>query len=200
MPSPIIHLHGAFLAQKHLAPAFILGTVAPDAIHQRPGATWSDKAKTHFYEAADKSYELGIEGAKDMLGLKNPLFSLGYLNHLYMDYVWRDFVYAPFFKERAHKMERSKLHQLYYCQMQQLDRAILQEAFWLQDAKRLLEAAEPLELPLLSAAEIHGWRLKVLADLKNTKPHSDYPDLFPKEMIDDFFAQIKKLPEEKPRE
>lgn len=53
MPLPLVHLAiAAQLCRQHnkpLAPAFLLGSLAPDAIHLRLGSTRTDKQATHFF-------------------------------------------------------------------------------------------------------------------------------------------------------
>jgi len=178
MPSPIIHLHHLFMHEQNPTPERVLGTIAPDAIHMRAGAGWGDKAQTHFYDS-------GLVAATAMLSGQTPQLRLGYLNHLKLDYRWRDTIYAPFFHAHKNQMERPDLYALYYQEMAQLDRAILKEAHWLETATQLLNQAKVLGLPLLSASEINGWRQKVLTDL-GQPPSPEYPQLFSQPLIDAF--------------
>ena len=52
MPLPMIHLAVAVgvhtLAGREPSAAFLLGSIAPDAIHMRDGADRSDKERTHL--------------------------------------------------------------------------------------------------------------------------------------------------------
>jgi hypothetical protein len=52
MPLPMVHLAIAVRAHELMGseptPAFLLGSIAPDAIHMRPNATRDDKRKTHL--------------------------------------------------------------------------------------------------------------------------------------------------------
>lgn len=53
MPLPMVHLAIAVQAHKLISseptPAFLLGSIAPDAIHMRPNTTRNDKQKTHLW-------------------------------------------------------------------------------------------------------------------------------------------------------
>ena len=105
MPSPVIHLdllvRWCALTHRSLTSELVLGAISPDAIHIRANQTWSDKAKTHFYEETEVSYVYALSVARQQLKEVSADFLMGYLIHLYTDYVWRDQVYAPYF--HAHK-------------------------------------------------------------------------------------------------
>ncbi len=57
MPLPMVHLAVAVqLAARHdqfPSPAFLLGSLSPDAIHMRPDSVGDDKEKTHLTNPPD---------------------------------------------------------------------------------------------------------------------------------------------------
>ncbi len=167
MPSPIVHLEIMFQLfsslNRPVTPQLLLGAISPDAIHMRPNQTWHDKSVTHFYEEADISFTEAIEKAKTLINCESADLKLGYLIHLYTDYLWREHVYTPYFKMYKDQMLRSDLHALYYREMQRIDAVILKESSWLDEAILKLQQLQGLAcLPLLSKEEIEAWRLKVL--------------------------------------
>ena len=155
MPSPIVHLDllvkWGQRMNRPLSSDLVLGVISPDAIHMRAQQTWMDKAKTHFYEETEVSYEYALKTAKQALQGISPDFLTGYLIHLYTDYIWRDQIYAP-----------------YYHDVREIDRYILAHATWIKEVEQLLKEADSTRasFPLLTEDELNGWKEKVLtADL-----------------------------------
>lgn len=184
MPSPIVHLEIMFAlfnqVNRTVTSELLLGVLSPDAIHMRPNQTWMDKAITHFYKEANTSYHNAIKRAKEIVICESDDFQLGYLIHLYTDYLWREKIYTPFFNTNKDRMERSELHALYYFEMQCIDTKLLSRAYWLEEATLKLQQENSLAcLPLLSRNEIDDWRLKVLVyDLKTNVHRQDEPKIF----------------------
>ena len=169
MPSPIVHIEILYQLRSQcnliITPELLLGVISPDAIHMRPHQTWEDKAVTHFYEQADVSFEQAIETAKQTIRCDSSDFKLGYLTHLYTDYLWRQDIYTPYFNAYKDQLIRQELHALYYHDMQRVDTILLKEAEWLEEVTLKLQRIESMNcLPLLSRDEIDKWRLKVLND------------------------------------
>ena len=172
MPSPIVHLNVIQNVSKRLSipmtSDLLLGSISPDAIHMRPNQTWADKAVTHFYDIADDDYVEAILQAKQIITGVTQDFKLGYLIHLYTDYLWREIIYAPYFHARKERMERLELHALYYRDMQRIDDLLKGQVLPLSaDLKQAI--AMPV-CPLLSRDEVEQWRHKVLKqDLEKDK-------------------------------
>ncbi|MCU7197868.1 hypothetical protein GMB50_08970 [Turicibacter sanguinis] len=164
MPSPIVHLNVISQVSKcltlSLTPDLLLGSISPDAIHMRPNQTWADKSVTHFYDIADDDFFDAISQAKQMLTEVAPDFKLGYLIHLYTDYLWREVIYAPYFHARKETMARLELHALYYRDMQRIDEVLKSSVLML--VPELKQAMARHGCPFLSQGEIEQWCHKVL--------------------------------------
>jgi len=194
LPSPIVHLEVLFVLfnqfNRTVTAELLLGVLSPDAIHMRPNQTWLDKAMTHFYHEADTSYDHAIKTAKKIVTDESDDFQLGYLIHLYTDYLWREKIYTPFFNAYKDRMERSELHALYYFEMQCIDHQLLSSAYWVEEARlKLLQVKSLACLPLLSKNEIDDWRLKVLEDdLKRKAYQQNECKVFNMRQIQSFIA------------
>ena len=168
MPSPVIHLdllvRWCALTHRSLTSELVLGAISPDAIHIRANQTWSDKAKTHFYEETEVSYVYALSVARQQLKEVSADFLMGYLIHLYTDYVWRDQVYAPYFHAHKDHIPRQTLYDYYYHDTAQLDQLVLSQASWLADMRSCLTSIHSTDIvmPLLTPQELMGWKDKVL--------------------------------------
>lgn len=174
MPSPIIHLEVIFnLCQRMNYPIIadlLLGSISPDAIHMRENQTWQDKSKTHFYETADHDFDEAIQEAKKVVICSSSEFKLGYLIHLYTDYLWRERIYTPFFLARKDVMIREELHALYYKEMKAIDGHVLDCADWVNLVKFELSKVRISScFPLLNHDEVQKWCDKVIEKDLNTE-------------------------------
>lgn len=84
MPGSMVHLLVAQLLPDGREPLFLLGSIAPDAIAQRPGATREEKDRMHF--RTQNRWAL-LRSLAENASEDDP-FSKGYLLHLYTDALW----------------------------------------------------------------------------------------------------------------
>jgi hypothetical protein len=153
MPLPMIHLAVAvhMFDGGNVPGPFLLGSIAPDAIHMRKGTAREEKKRTHLnvdarYEDFDTlmatylRYLHGGPGADAEVGPVMAAdgrfthgadgqalddwrwFVRGYFAHLLTDYHWHGSVYANF-KERAigDGLEQKERDRAYYCDTDQID-------------------------------------------------------------------------------
>lgn len=192
MPSPIIHLEILHQLSQQLdisvSPDLVLGCISPDAIHMRPNQTWADKTVTHFYDEADNSFNQAIKEAKLLIKCESKAFKLGYLIHLYTDYLWREYIYTPYFLTHKDFLMRSELHALYYRDMKKIDAVILSHSKWQQNyLYDLLHVNSMSCLPLLSEEEIAEWCQKVIKmDLISNEINEEDLEAFTLNQIYDF--------------
>lgn len=212
MPSPIIHLDILFRLVSELeislTEELMVGILSPDAIHIRANQTWADKAVTHFYDEADQSYEMALQAASMTLDSLPNDFALGYLWHLLTDYLWREKIYTPFFREYKEKLPRQELYTLYYREMNRLDGLVLAEANWIPFARQLLSRSCSINhFSLLTHDEIDKWCQKVIQQDLQIKQDSSLGELevFKKQDLMKFinttlqdltgyYLQVKKMP------
>ena len=75
------------------------------------------------------------------------MFLLGYLIHIYTDYLWRDQIYAPYFHREKERIPRTQLYSLYYSDMGIIDEQVLLRATWIHEIRDLL--SDPMAIGLI---------------------------------------------------
>ncbi|WP_422657509.1 hypothetical protein ACK8P5_17315 [Paenibacillus sp. EC2-1] len=102
MPWPMVHFAVAVHTQMvQRSPSFLLGSIAPDAIHVREHVTREAKGSTHFvFNNTLPSVEVLKTKYVEYLRMhREPeweLFVLGYFAHIYTDLRWIQTIYADF--------------------------------------------------------------------------------------------------------
>ena len=180
MPLPMVHLAVAIALARDWhsrpSPAFLLGTLAPDAIHMRPGTSAADKGRVHFHRAIE---EQGFDAVRELharLVTELPRvdeLALGYAVHLLTDALWVERLFLPF--RAATQLPRDVERALYYRETDEVDRLLYVHAPWRPDVWRTLAVAQPADLAeLLRADEIGRWRDRTLGWF-DTLPAADEP-------------------------
>jgi hypothetical protein len=176
MPLPLVHFAIAHqLAQSDplaLTPEFLLGSIAPDAIHLRAGSTRVDKNRTHLLrashaETADEEY-LAVLRHFWLAGVQQPPpqanLLKGYVAHLLADRRWFQSVFAHFRRVIPAEATGEAGARLYYQEADQVDLALYRQMPWRAEVWQRLAAAQPLPVAdLLTAAEVDGWRTRTFA-------------------------------------
>jgi hypothetical protein len=169
VPLPMVHLAVAVQLHekegKFPSPDFLLGSIAPDAIHMRPGTGKDDKLLVHLWEQADP----GRERARRLLGRyasdksEAREFAQGYMCHLLTDDLWYRTVIEPFFQSVPQVLSEPQRRSLYYLETDQIDFDIYHQAPWRQEVWSRLAAAQSRDFAkLLTAGEISQWRDRTL--------------------------------------
>lgn len=170
MPLPMVHLTVAVRRYESDGtlppPAFLLGSLAPDAIHMRPGAGREDKARTHLLEPPDTAHHAAI---RDLLGRYRTAdreladFAAGYAAHLLTDRHWAEAVYRPFRQALPPTLDPASRRELYYRETDQLDFDLYHHRPWRPRVWELLALAPARDFAdLLKAEEIERWRDRTL--------------------------------------
>lgn len=174
MPWPMVHFAVAQkLSLPHPMPAFLLGSISPDAIHAREHVTRSEKGATHLVQegrfpsiatlqAACNSY---LEQDRNSEWLA---FVLGYFAHIYTDIRWTETVYADF--ERAYDGDPGGIRETYNREVSQLEFHLLRQEPWAQDALEQLRRARAFAVePFLTQDEVGRYRDMKLAWLEDER-------------------------------
>lgn len=184
MAQPMMHL---LIADRVYAEAagsirsyggFLLGSIAPDAVHMRADCTRELKNISH-YRFTSKSPMSCFDPFFDEYGTsENQDFVIGYLVHLLSDMIWYHSVRVPF-KERFQQVPSRDMpmNEAYYADCGQIERAM----FWETDAPRIINSiaeskAYPLE-GMIDAESVEAWKEKLIFDYnsrRDTPPHTQY--------------------------
>lgn len=190
MPLPMVHLLlaekiGEQLGKKPDA-AFLLGSIAPDAIHVRTGTNRRDKHGTHFFrgklwdkEEVERHWNLVAQKLENGVFAtpQERAFAEGYCIHTLLDMVWIE----QFFNVLANTLRAGgigfeDIRTKYYAETNACDAAIYQKYPWVGEVRQQLMSAMPLEFEqLLTAREVGLWRDNVIG-----KMHT-YETVVPKE-------------------
>ncbi|HEX2618590.1 MAG TPA: zinc dependent phospholipase C family protein [Phototrophicaceae bacterium] len=168
MPLPMVHLAVAVqLAAQHAqfpSPAFLLGSIAPDAIHMRQDAGYDDKQRTHLDQLADTDHRQlqTLLAERLMLPDSEAAFAAGYAAHLLTDRLWLQQV-TPAFGLQVDGLDPAERRKVYYTDTDQVDFNLYHRSGWRSEVWQGLTVANALDFPpLLSGGEIDGWRVRTL--------------------------------------
>jgi hypothetical protein len=169
MPLPMVHLAIAIRlnAGRIPAPDTLLGCLAPDAIHMRPGTTRADKNVTHLIADENTPVQAGqvLRFWQERLreAPRQAEFIAGYCAHLLADSLWVQQMARPFQAGAPSGMSRQELRSLYYQETDQVDFNLYHRMPWRQSVWQGLASALPPEFhPYLSAGEIGQWQQRTL--------------------------------------
>jgi hypothetical protein len=144
---------------------FLLGSLAPDAIHMRPGSQKCDKEHVHLIDlGASPSVLLKLFRSDYGLAESQPEgFAGGYLAHLLTDRLWWQTVITPFRAKFPPDFREPDFRKLYYRDTDRIDLDLYRQAPWRPQAWSSLESAATTDFrPFLTAAEILQWRDRTL--------------------------------------
>ncbi|WP_172200465.1 hypothetical protein [Saccharibacillus qingshengii] len=185
MPLPMVHLGVAdrYFEGGRIPDAFVLGSIAPDAIHRRAGTGREDKLRTHFGgkettpEQLETYYALWIG--------KHPeeewkRYVQGYFAHVLTDYLWGIHVYAEFKRQVWQDgVPEAEIKQRYYVDTDGIDFWLYETAPWKEQAwESLLRTPAYAMDPLLTEREVDEWRLRTLRWFEEPAHKPDVPPRF----------------------
>lgn len=172
MPLPMVHLSIAesMLRQKGLDinASFLLGSIAPDAIHMREHSTREDKDRTHFYLKGDTVL---VDVFKNkLMPYFEPFrfdeqrfwFARGYTAHVLTDLMWHQSVYRDFQSSIAQQQIKNE-RALYDMETDQVDFHLYKNEAWRPHVWELLDQSVSMDASgLLTAEEVQNWKTRTL--------------------------------------
>lgn len=197
MPLPMVHFWVAVrMAQEQgtfPSPEFLLGSIAPDAVHVRPEYGRAHKRRSHLNDPPDTDdharvraflLERGRDTGADDAAAR---YMIGYAAHVLTDRLWLTRVYNPFL-ERNQRLAREELRSLYYRETDQVDFNLYHQSQWRGPVWEALEPAEaPGDVHLVTPSEVDQWRRRTLRWFTELK---DEPGIVPREITDEMVAEF----------
>lgn len=197
MPLPMVHFwvavrmaqaRGTFPSRE-----FLLGSIAPDAVHVRPDYERAYKRRSHLNDPPDSEdharvRDFVVEHVRDT-GANDAAarYAIGYAAHVLTDRLWLQRVYNPF-RERNQHLTREELRSLYYQETDQIDFNLYHGSRWREPVWKVLEAVEaPDEVQLVTPSEVDQWRCRTLRRFTELK---DEPGIVPREITDEMVAEF----------
>lgn len=172
---------------------FLLGSIAPDAVHVKENYTREIKDISH-YKFDSKSHISYFDTFFDeYYTSENKDFVVGYLVHLLSDMIWYHSVRVPF-KEEFQKapLQNISMNEAYYADCEQIEQLM----FFEKNTSRIIETinkgnAYSLE-GLIDAEDVRAWKEKFIYDYNNRKNISIQTKYISEQHIRDYIADCAK--------
>lgn len=194
MAQPMMHLLVADKIYRkfssiHLYGDFLLGSIAPDAVHVKEDYTREIKDISH-YKFNSKSHISYFDTFIDEYHTSENIdFVVGYLVHLLSDMIWYHSVRVPF-KEAFLKapLQNMTMNQAYYTDCEQIEHLMFLE----ENASHIIDAikgsnAYSLE-GLIDTEDIKAWKEKLIFDYNNKRDILIHPRYISEQQIREYIA------------
>ncbi|WP_167747089.1 zinc dependent phospholipase C family protein [Cohnella luojiensis] len=172
MPLPLVHMciteHIFRQKGMEVNPKFLLGSIAPDAIHMRENTTREDKNKTHFNIKEDYTINEIFQNKMRPFIDDCPeddqwtMFAKGYVSHVLTDLIWTQTIYDDF-KRKVATEQIEDIRTLYYAETDQIDSNLFRNEDWRPQAWEALLNCPPVSVPnMLTQEEVEKWKKRIL--------------------------------------
>jgi hypothetical protein len=176
MPWPMVHFSIAEKLFDHdPSPEFLLGSIAPDAIHMRANTTRQDKGRTHLCE--DDGTMPNLQTFSDFCKRHvtqndhdNNQLILGYVSHLYADLRWTETVWNDYVEKINLVIDghNESIKSRYNIEVCQIDYNLYKNEVWSHQIFETLLQARDYSIPnLLTSEEITQYRAHIMQNLEN---------------------------------
>lgn len=197
MPLPMVHLGVAsrYFSGNSVPDTFVLGSIAPDAIHMRTGTGREDKLRTHFggkETTPDQLERRYAEWIDRNTSKEWKLYVQGYFAHILTDYLWGIRVYADFKRQAEQSgIAESDIKASYYVDTDGVDFALYESSDWKNELWESLVRAPAYAMDsLLSEQEVDKWRLRTIRWFENVENRPVNPPRFiTREIVEAFIEQ-----------
>lgn len=196
MPWPMVHFAIATEIYSQVpASSFLIGSIAPDAIHVRDGVTRKDKGFTHLVQdeqlpSAEHILHTCLEYWKLPGGTEWKEFVRGYFSHIYADLRWTQTLYNDF--ERHVQAEKHPIREIYNKEVSQIEFILLREIGSSQEVISQLKKAKAFTIkPFLMQDEIHKYRDQKISWLEDRRNEPNIkPVYFTEEKVRCFVTMV----------
>ncbi|MDE7298671.1 MAG: zinc dependent phospholipase C family protein [Lachnospiraceae bacterium] len=199
MAQPMMHL---LIADKiytekfsfiHSYSDFLLGSIAPDAVHVKENYTRELKDISHYRFNSKSRISYFDTFFNEYYTAENKDFVAGYLVHLLSDMIWYHSIRVPF-KEEFLKApsQNMSMNEAYYADCEQIEQLMYLE----KSAFRIIEAinrgnAYSLE-GLIDAEDVKAWKEKFIFDYNNKNNHLRHTKYISEQHIRDYIENCAR--------
>ena len=168
---------------------FLLGSIAPDAVHEKENYTRETKEISHYRFNSKSQISYFDTFFDEYYTPENRDFVVGYLVHLLSDMIWYHSIRVPFKEEFAKApLHDMSMNEAYYADCEQIEQLMFSE----RNAPRIIEAlnrgkAYSLE-GLIDAEDVKGWKEKLIFDYNNKKSILLHTEYISEQHIRDYIA------------
>ena len=153
MPLPMVHLSVAVALSeidgRFPSANFLLGSLAPDAIHMRPNSVKHDKEHVHLMDLGLSPSKL-LQLFRIEYGMDNAQssgFVGGYLAHLLTDRLWWQTIITPFRNKFPPTFSDPDFRSLYYKDTDRIDLDLYRQMPWRPQVWTSLASADARDFP-----------------------------------------------------
>lgn len=178
-------------------PHFLIGSIAPDAIHARAGTTREDKGRTHFMEngVMPTVDQIGQQAVQYWRGNPAPewrAFVQGYISHVYADLRWTETLYAEYEASFHEALETRR--STYNWEVSQIEFILMRSETWTDRVIHQLKEVEAFSLPpLIESDEVEAYthtKIEWLLDVRNEPGIT--PIYFEEEKVRSFISRTSE--------
>jgi hypothetical protein len=163
MPWPMVHFAIATkVSLSSPSPNFLLGSIAPDAIHMRVNMTREDKGHTHLV-SEDTFPSIEIIKTNCLYYLDKNCetiwkeYILGYFAHIYADLRWTETVYAEF--GNNYRGDKKDIRKIYNNEVSQIEFNLLKSEDWAHSIISELQQSKAFTIePFVTKTEVSQYR------------------------------------------
>lgn len=172
---------------------FLLGSIAPDAVHAKENYTREMKDISHYRFDSSSPVSHFDPFFYEYCTAENKDFLVGYLVHLLSDMVWYHSVRAPFKEEFRKAPSRDmSMNEAYYADCEQIEQLMFME----KNAPCIIAAinqgnAYALK-GLIDAEDVMAWKEKLIFDYNNRKTVSLHTKYISEQHIRDYITNCAR--------
>ena len=199
MAQPMMHLLIAdkIYAEKpcsiHSYGNFLLGSIAPDAVHVKENYTRELKDISHYRFNSKSDINYFDTFLDKYYTSENKDFVVGYLVHLLSDMIWYHSVRVPFKEEYLKEpLQNMPMNEAYYADCDQIEQLMFLE----KNAPRIIEAIKESSAysieGLIDSENVIGWKEKLIFDYNNKKDITLHTKYITEQHIRDYIANCAR--------
>lgn len=200
MAQPMMHLliADALYQNKSLSidsyGEYLLGSIAPDAVHVREDYSRELKDLSHYNFNSHSQLTHFDNFLKKYKTLENKDFTLGYLVHLISDMVWYHIVRVPFKLNYANGLSHHmSMNEAYYYDCEQIDYVLCSDNACSNIIQNLKHSISYSLEGMIEANHVELWKQQFLIKYENKVTHENKTRYLSEYQIRDYILKCQDL-------